>query len=250
MKWKSVNSIANFSIILRSLPSLSLSTRHLTQYHKKLLKFFTHSRFTHVSLQETNTNQRLLYKENAYDHADAEKYMQQNSNLIILICLHILRTTKLTEILSDLNQAVPYHLADDNQVNWSNAYNWMRFLELSPLEENAKAPDFPIFLYQARQVNLTCLCKIVMHEQRMYYPGQKNRYSWDIHEIDRQCIMRYHVTSTSICNLSSRRADTASRVDVESKLDLARYHMIEQQINLMNFSAVTIFLARVVFHTV
>ena len=39
----------------------------------------------------------------------------------------------------------------------------------------------------------------------------------------------------------------ASRVDVEPKLDIAQYHMIKLQINLMNFSAVTIFLARVVF---
>ena len=39
-----------------------------------------------------------------------------------------------------------------------------------------------------------------------------------------------------------------SRVDVEPQLDIARYHMIEVQINLelMNFSAVTVFLARVV----
>ena len=62
----------------------------------------------------------------------------------------------------------------------------------------------------------------------------------------RSAIMRYHATSTSICNASSRRAEAASRVDVEPKLDIARYHMIEVQINLMNFLAVTIFLARVV----
>ena len=43
-----------------------------------------------------------------------------------------------------------------------------------------------------------------------------------------------------------RRTDTAGCVDVEPKLDIARYHMIEPQINLMNFSAVTILLARVV----
>ena len=62
----------------------------------------------------------------------------------------------------------------------------------------------------------------------------------------RSAIMRYHATSTSICNASSRRADTTSRVDVKPQLDIAWYHMIEVQINLMNFSAVTIFLARVV----
>ena len=58
--------------------------------------------------------------------------------------------------------------------------------------------------------------------------------------------MWYLATSTSICNASSRRAAAASRVAVEPKLDIARYHMIGPSINLMNFSAVTIFLARVV----
>ena len=62
----------------------------------------------------------------------------------------------------------------------------------------------------------------------------------------RSAIMWYLETSTSICNASSRRAATASRVAVEPKLDIARYHMIGPSINLMNFSAVTIFLARVV----
>ena len=39
---------------------------------------------------------------------------------------------------------------------------------------------------------------------------------------------------------------TLSRVDAEPQLDIARYYMIELQMNLMNFefSAVTIFLAR------
>ena len=59
--------------------------------------------------------------------------------------------------------------------------------------------------------------------------------------------MWYLATLTSICNASSRRAATASRVAVEPKLDIARYHMIGPSIKLMNFSAVTIFLARVVF---
>ena len=62
----------------------------------------------------------------------------------------------------------------------------------------------------------------------------------------RSAIMWYLATSTSICNASSRRAATASSVAVEPKLDIARYHMIGPSINLMNFSAVTIFLARVV----
>ena len=82
-----------------------------------------------------------------------------------------------------------------------------------------------------------------------YYPGQKNRYSRHIHEIDPQCD---HVISRDIDvdlqrEFATRvRAATASRVAVEPKLDIARYHMIGPSINLMNFSAVTIFLARVV----
>ena len=43
----------------------------------------------------------------------------------------------------------------------------------------------------------------------------------------RSAIIWYHATSTSICNVSSRRAEDAGRVDVEPKLDIARDHMIE-----------------------
>ena len=69
---------------------------------------------------------------------------------------------------------------------------------------------------------------------------KKNRYSRDIHEIDPQCD---HEISCDIDfdlqrELVTRRA--AGRVDVEPKLDIARFHMIEMLINLMNFSAVTI----------
>ena len=57
---------------------------------------------------------------------------------------------------------------------------------------------------------------------------KKNRCSPDIHEIDPQCD---HVISCNIdfniCNASSRRTDTMGRVDVEPKLDITRYHMIE-----------------------
>ena len=63
----------------------------------------------------------------------------------------------------------------------------------------------------------------------------------------RSAIMWYLATSISICNASSRRAAcTASRVDVEPELDIARYHMISLLINLINITAVTIFMARVV----
>ena len=87
------------------------------------------------------------------------------------------------------------------------------------------------------------------HVRDKYYPGQKNRYSRDIHEIDPQCD---HAISCGIdfdqCNASSRCADLepAGHVDVVLELDFARYHMIELLISLINFSAVTIFLARVV----
>ena len=74
------------------------------------------------------------------------------------------------------------------------------------------------------------------------------RYSWDWIAVQSGDID--HATSTSICNASSRRAAAAGRIDTESKLNIARYHMIELQINLMNFSAVTTFFARVVFHFV
>ena len=57
----------------------------------------------------------------------------------------------------------------------------------------------------------------------------------------RSAIMWYQATSTSICNASSRRAAAAGHIDVEPKLDIARYHIMELLINLMNFSAVTIF---------
>ena len=65
-----------------------------------------------------------------------------------------------------------------------------------------------------------------------YYPGQKNCYSRDIHEIDPQCD---HLISCDIdfdlhcdsATASSRRAEAVSRVDVEPKLDIARCHMIK-----------------------
>ena len=56
--------------------------------------------------------------------------------------------------------------------------------------------------------------------------AKKNRYSRDIHEIDPQC---NHVISCDIdfdlqLELATRRA--AGCVDVEPKLDIARFHMI------------------------
>ena len=83
----------------------------------------------------------------------------------------------------------------------------------------------------------------------MYYPGQKNRYSRDIHEIDPRCD---HVILCDInFDLQSERAtravlQPAGRVDHGRCRSEARYHTIALLINLMNISAVTIFLARVV----
>ena len=71
-----------------------------------------------------------------------------------------------------------------------------------------------------------------------YYPGQKNRYSRDIHEIDQQCdrviLMRHRLRSAT-------QTPNAHKPWVASKLDIVRYHMIELYINLIKFSAVTIF---------
>ena len=79
-----------------------------------------------------------------------------------------------------------------------------------------------------------------------YYFCQKNRYSRDIHEIDPPC---NHVKSCDI-DFGLRRVfatrSLTSRVDVEPKLDIAQYHMIKLQINLMNFIGCDDFLARVV----
>ena len=81
-----------------------------------------------------------------------------------------------------------------------------------------------------------------------YYPGQKNRYSREIHEVDLQFD---HVISCDI----ERRFDIdatcgicASRVVLQIEVDVAWFLTIALRINLMNISAVTIFLARVVQH--
>ena len=77
----------------------------------------------------------------------------------------------------------------------------------------------------------------------MYYPGQKNRYSRDIHEIDLQCD---HVISCDIYFDSATRARDAQCRGSRRCRTEPRYHTIALLINLMNISAVTIFLARVV----
>ena len=60
----------------------------------------------------------------------------------------------------------------------------------------------------------------------------------------RTAIMWYHARSTSICNASSRRAEP--RVASMSNPSLISHDFTWLSVNLMNFSAVTIFLARVV----
>ena len=76
----------------------------------------------------------------------------------------------------------------------------------------------------------------------IYYPGQKNRYSREIHEADLQF---NHVMS---CDIDATHGICAPRARVE--VDVAWYHVIALRINLMNISAATVFffffLARVV----
>ena len=82
-----------------------------------------------------------------------------------------------------------------------------------------------------------------------YYPGQKNRYSREIHVVDRQSD---HVISSDIglrFDIDTTRGICASRARVADRGRCReRYHMIALRIILMNISAVsvTIFLARVV----
>ena len=49
------------------------------------------------------------------------------------------------------------------------------------------------------------------------------------------CFCAQRAKLDEICNTATRGA---SRLDVKPQLDIARYHMTELQINLMNFSAV------------
>ena len=77
----------------------------------------------------------------------------------------------------------------------------------------------------------------------IYYPGQKNRYSRDIHEIDLQCD---HVISCDIYfDPATRARDAQCRGSRRCRTE-PQYHTIALLINLMNISAVTIFLAGVV----
>ena len=98
------------------------------------------------------------------------------------------------------------------------------------------------------------LCALVMGSQRtwtrqsmvclhIYYSGKKSlqpSYSWDWSAVRSCDIMRHRLPSaTRVRDPHGRHR--GSRRYVEPKLDIARYHMIELQINLMNFSALTIF---------
>ena len=81
--------------------------------------------------------------------------------------------------------------------------------------------------------------------QGTYYPGQKKslqpRNSWGWSAV-RSCDIerRFDIDAT--------RGICASRVALQIEVDIAWFLMIALRINLMNISAVTIFLARVVFH--
>ena len=111
---------------------------------------------------------------------------------------------------------------------------------------------------QHKKVRNHFLCKKLPHPQAiaaytssplLYYPGQKNRYSREIHEVDRRSD---HVISCDIklrfdSDLATRLAVAARReLALQIEVDVARYHMIALRINLMNISAVPFFLARVV----
>ena len=75
-------------------------------------------------------------------------------------------------------------------------------------------------------------------------PWPKNRYSRDIHEVDRQSD---RVISSGIelrFDIDGKFARREFALQIE--VDVARYPMIALRINLMNISAVTILLARVV----
>ena len=80
-----------------------------------------------------------------------------------------------------------------------------------------------------------------------YYPGQKNRYSRDIHEIDPQCD---HVISRDIdFDLQRELATTRSYRESRRCRTEARYRTISHDRTVdqpHEFLAVTIFLARVV----
>ena len=62
----------------------------------------------------------------------------------------------------------------------------------------------------------------------------------------RTAIMWYHARSTSICNASSRRVEPRVASMSNPSLISHDFTWLDCRINLMNFSAVTIFLARVV----
>ena len=78
---------------------------------------------------------------------------------------------------------------------------------------------------------------------RIYYHGQKNRYSREIHELD----LRLDRVMSGFGSTSTRPAKPPCReLAFQIEVDVAWYHIIALRINLMNISAVTNFLARVV----
>ena len=77
-------------------------------------------------------------------------------------------------------------------------------------------------------------------------PWPKNHYRREIHEVDPTVRSWYRVISSFGSTSSRPGGICASRVALQIEVDVAWHRMIALRINLMNISAVTIFLARVV----
>ena len=72
-------------------------------------------------------------------------------------------------------------------------------------------------------VCLSAVCMHVCMHACMYYPGQKNRYSRDIHEIDPQC--DHGISIVIDCNLQRELTMCRCRGSRRRRTD-ARYHTI------------------------
>ena len=84
----------------------------------------------------------------------------------------------------------------------------------------------------------SCFCFLAA---QVPWPKRK-RYSGGAHEID----LKFDHGMSCFINLDLQvqcEFGIAGRLDVEPKLDIAHYHLIQLYINLMNFLAVTTFLA-------
>ena len=78
-------------------------------------------------------------------------------------------------------------------------------------------------LHDATEIDPNCDTHIHMYT-RTHYPGQKNRYSRDIHEIDLQCD---HEISCDIDFDLQRELATRRYCELRRCQTAARYHMIK-----------------------